>query len=1048
LSPLLKRFFTILSLIFGGLFFLIVLAVGILLFQLSRGPLNLDFLKSSIIEKVLTKSDTLDFETLQLSWESVDSPLRLEGLNIRYAQGHQKTREAFLEKVQCNFGLKKLLQLKAVPEEVVIEGARITIHSFKGEVSEDRYKANLSFKIINNLLKKTLDLKSVLVTDSTLEIKSQKTPIIFDLSARIAQRSVSPVTIQGKISAKNQGGAGEIITDIAYQENVGDIGVSITVSGFDSDTFDDIVPEVFLQNLTFTDLSSTLSYSYSLKTGEHAAYLKGTLCNADVTQSAYWNAPLLFPKLAFEGELKGKQFTIKELETSVQDIPMSISTRGTIDEKMDQLHLETHVTVRKIPFKDLAKVWPKGAANSAREWITENITEGTSPKASLIMKSHFDFSAQKTFFTLDSLSGTIEVQNALLSYVETMPKINKLMATAHFDAEHFDIEIKGGETHGLKISSGELFIGKFSDKVPHLALDVNIVGGLGDVLSLIDHKPLEYAKDYGLDPETSTGQTQAKLKMTFPLLSPFETSKIETIVSAKVTNATLRDLANLNVVLSKGDLEINVGSKQVSVKGHAFLNGEESQLLLTHQEKNNALDLKVQTQLTPTSLSKLWHEADVFFKGTAPLSLHYQSDAKKRGTLALTINLKGAEVNTLVYKKDFGIPSTLVVDGVYEQGRLRRIEKVSFKDENQWVVGGSADFSSEDGALSTLNLVWSHKEKNILKATYLLHKNGARFLDLTAGQIDLKNFMDTDLTELSNPQHLKEHPIDAEPMRVEFEAQKVVFGKELGLLNNKLTLFLEKGLVQNLSYTGLTEEAVKGKRDVFAQIYQTKKGALRKLRVQTEQGGAFLRALDIFDNIRGGRLKLIAYHDPAFRKKEWVGKMKVRDFTLLKAPLLTRIFSLFPTGGAELTSGEGMKFKLLKMRFGASSKAFRIHASRAHGISIGFNLSGEIEKGDKGRLNLQGTMIPLYVVNTLVSKIPLIGEVISGGKNEGLFSVAFYIAGRKDKPEISANPFSIITPGITRQLFPSQETSLTRDDNWIDEEDTEGDVFDQEFNEK
>ena len=347
-----------------------------------------------------------------------------------------------------------------------------------------------------------------------------------------------------------------------------------------------------------------------------------------------------------------------------------------------------------------------------------------------------------------------------------------------------------------------------------------------------------------------------------------------------------------------------------------------------------------------------------------------------------------------------------------------------------------------------LNLVWSNKGKEVIKATYFPHKNGAQFLDLKAKEIDLKNFMDTDLTDLSDPKHLKEHPIDAQPMRVKFEAQKVVFGKEQGLLNNDLTLFLEKGLVQKLSYTGLTEEAVKGKRDVFAQIYQTKKGALRKLRIQTEQGGAFLRALDVFDNIRGGKLKLIAYHDPAFRKEEWVGKMKVRDFALLKAPLLTRIFSLFPTGGTELTSGQGMKFRLMKMRFGASTKAFKIHASRAHGISIGFNLSGEIGKGDQGRLNLQGTMIPLYVVNTLVSKIPLIGEVISGGKNEGLFSVAFYIAGQKDKPEISANPFSIITPGITRQLFPSQETSLTRDDNWIDEEDTDGDVFDQEFNEK
>lgn len=138
----------------------------------------------------------------------------------------------------------------------------------------------------------------------------------------------------------------------------------------------------------------------------------------------------------------------------------------------------------------------------------------------------------------------------------------------------------------------------------------------------------------------------------------------------------------------------------------------------------------------------------------------------------------------------------------------------------------------------------------------------------------------------------------------------------------------------------------------------------------------------------------------------------------------------------------------MKVRFGASPKAFKIHGSRAHGISVGFNLSGEIERGQQGRLNLHGNMIPLYIVNTLISKIPLIGEVIAGGKNEGLFSISFGVTGTKDKPDVTANPLSIITPGITRNIFPSAESSLTRENGWIDEADKSADIFDQEFEEK
>ncbi len=1044
MSTLLKRFFKYIFVTLTSLVLLATVFVGFFLVQLYRGPINLDFLKSHLAEKVLHQADTLEFETLQLAWDDLNAPIRLEGLGIHYRQGKEKHREISLKKGQLYFPLHSLLKFKFIPEKVIIEGMKLSIHSFKGDVGDDQYKADLNFKKVNNFIEDLLDLQAVHISNSSLVIDAQSHPITLDISAQITNIKG---TLKGRIIAQNQNNPGKIQSTLFYEKGADSIDITLQVEGFDSKTFDDVVPEIFLQDLTFQNIFFRGHYRYFPKSKKHEAQLNGSIKNVDVSHSAYWKAPLKFPELSFEGALSGNDFQLKEVATSVQGIPIKANTTGHIDEKSDRISFETHVNVVNIPFKDLGNIWPKGAADGAREWITENITGGTASKADLVMKSHLDFSGRSSFFNLDKLSGTIDVHKALLGYVETMPKINNLMATATFDHEHFDIKIKSGETHGLKITSGDLFIGNFSDDTPHLTLNVVIVGDLGNVLSLIDHKPLEYAKDYGLDPKTARGQTEAKLKMTFPLSSPFRTEDIQTKVTAQVTDARLDDLAGLDIDLFKGDLTIDVGLKDVAVEGTALLNGEKSHLHLVKNVETQHLDLKVKTDVTPKALNKLWHDAGMFFQGIASLELHYHVDGKKEGTLSLDFNLKDAELNTLVMKKKRGISGTLSVKGRYQQGHLTHLNSLHFQDNEGWKINGKGHFSPKTDTLKDLNLEWIHKGQSIVSAYYIPDRNGVRVLDLKGQRVDLKNFMDTDLSDLSNPNHMKKYPQDETPLQIQFTAQKITVGKEIGLLNNVLKMRLEKGLIHTLSYKGLTEEATGKNRDVYAEIYQKKNG-LRKLRIQTEQGGAFLRALDIFENIRGGQFKLVAYHDPAFRQEEWVGKIRVRHFVLLNAPLITRIFSLFPTAGTELTSDAGMKFRLMKVRFGASPKAFKIHGSRAHGISIGFNLNGEIERGPQGRLNLQGNMIPLYVLNTLVSKIPLIGEVIAGGKNEGLFSVSFGVTGTKDNPNVIANPLSIITPGITRNIFPSAESSLTRDDGWIDEADDSNDIFDQEFNDK
>jgi hypothetical protein len=80
-------------------------------------------------------------------------------------------------------------------------------------------------------------------------------------------------------------------------------------------------------------------------------------------------------------------------------------------------------------------------------------------------------------------------------------------------------------------------------------------------------------------------------------------------------------------------------------------------------------------------------------------------------------------------------------------------------------------------------------------------------------------------------------------------------------------------------------------------------------------------------------------------------------------------------------------------------------------------LNGTIAPFGAGKLNLKGSIIPSYTLNSLPGKVPLLGELLVGGKDEGVFGAKFSVRGAMDTPDIMVNPLSILTPGFLRNIF-------------------------------
>ena len=89
-------------------------------------------------------------------------------------------------------------------------------------------------------------------------------------------------------------------------------------------------------------------------------------------------------------------------------------------------------------------------------------------------------------------------------------------------------------------------------------------------------------------------------------------------------------------------------------------------------------------------------------------------------------------------------------------------------------------------------------------------------------------------------------------------------------------------------------------------------------------------------------------------------------------------------------------------------------------LALGPSISVLMEgyKDENGMTSLRGTLVPAKTLNKLISKIPLIGNiVIPKDVGEGLFGISFKMKGPKDKIKTTINPIRTLTPRFIQKII-------------------------------
>jgi hypothetical protein len=677
-----------------------------------------------------------------------------------------------------------------------------------------------------------------------------------------------------------------------------------------------------------------------------------------------------------------------------------------------------------MPVRQLLLYWPVIVASGARSWIDGNIFAGDMGP----LDAEVNFAPgmlDQEILPEDSLKLTFGMKNVEGNYVKGLTHATQVMGDAVLTGDTFRANFSGGKIGPLAVSRGTALIPNLHLTGTVGQFGVHVDGAMPDIMTLIDMKPLGYATRFGIDPRQTGGTASTDLAFKVPMLADLPVDAVGISVKAQVNQFAVT--LGGKTRLTDGTVNFEIDNSHLHQTG--AVNLADARLIVDWTEDFKTSDaittrLAVKGNMTEAARAALNINLLRFFRGSVPVVADMTGH---RG------NLLHADVAV-----DF-TPATLSVPivnlektpGQAATGRIG----VNFgagnavQDETIRIAGpvlnlnGTAAFG-RNGDLTVLNLP-SVRMGALNDLSFQLSRgpNGDDYV-LRGHSLDGSKIGRNGSNEQLGGAQAAAQTDDTPEGRLHVDAKLDRLAMRSGVTIAPFNL--ELGLVGNRpSALNLNGNIVLGTKSAAIAANLEASAAGRKITLTSGEAGLLARGVFAFESIRGGQLSAIVnlpgqatdVANPASQAPDFSGLMTIRDFQLLNQPLISRMFAAAGslTGMGDLMGGDGISLQEWTFPFTSKNNVLSVNGSRAVG-AVGASADGYIDR-PHGTLALKGSLIPAYQLNSVLSNIPLLGNILASKQGEGIFGVTYSATGNMEQPNISTNPLSMLTPGILRRIF-------------------------------
>ncbi|MBP2226779.1 hypothetical protein J2847_000046 [Azospirillum agricola] len=739
--------------------------------------------------------------------------------------------------------------------------------------------------------------------------------------------------------------------------------------------------------------------------------------------------PLASAELRVRGDRASGRLEVERFALALGDGPAGprIEGRATATEQAGQVSAEASVVARGVPLDDLHRYWPKTLSHNSRAWVTANISHGTvteaTANAALSLPLDNPGAAK-----LGQFHARIQGENATVRYFHDLSPVTGAGMDATSDGKTFTILTKGGRIGDIEVGDGKAVIGGLDVGKETMDIRVPVQGPVRSILTLLDTPPLGYPTKLELDPKRTQGTAEAQLHFAFPLLADLKVEDLNLDVTGKLRGVGVEKVAaGLNA--TDGDLSLALDLKAMTIKGNTRLDGipvsvdwKES---FDSTAKGPRTRIAVKGDVTADDLRAHGIDLEERVAGPMGADILFTVDRRHKLALAATMNLEKTRLSIaeLGWEKPPGQPGSGKLTLEFDKDRPTRISGLTVD------AGGlkaQANLELADGGRRVARVVVPSLKlgSTDLRADLLVRPKtasgapGGYVGSITGESLDARHLVGKpDPAKAAAPPSdpAKPDPGDGRktPLDLDLKLNSLVFGDGRRLRQVAGTMRRDP-----IAWTWLDVTGRSGPGGGVAITYKPGPRGVYDLAIRADDLGEALKAMDLNDRMQGGRLRLTGRTVEPRADAAIEGKTEILDYTLIDVPVLARILNaISPSGVAELLGGgKGVNFGRMSADFRKEGRLLTLKDLRTSGSALGLTLEGEVDI-DTDTANLRGTIVPIYGLNRLIGQIPLLGDILSGGEGQGIFSATWHVRGPLSDPDVTVNPLAVLAPGFLRNLF-------------------------------
>jgi len=800
-------------------------------------------------------------------------------------------------------------------------------------------------------------------------------------------------------------------------------------------------------------VSATLSLALSETDGLNAARAVIELAEGQLYDAAVYPEPAVIHGGEIVADFDPARHALTLTSVAV-DLPGSevrgfgelvFTGRGSGPETAVDLFVDTAAVRTVLNYWPITR-YPDGRPRGARSWIDRHMIAADTTNIHFQLRmdengigAFYENSPYKLNFTYDNLDTYA---------VTSMPPIIGARGSAVLTRSRLESDIISAVINDVAISQAHILLSDIEKKGQNKGFfDARLTGGAQPLFEVLDHRPIRLGERLKITPDRVGGEVDVRARVFIALKPKITEEDLYYHAEGRVTDGVFRDLLGGEGV-SNAALTFRIDQDRAEMEGDLTLNAIPIRAEWTEDLRLNRTDpealsahTKVWAALPAQDMENIGVASSRYLHGPVTAVGTFQGRGLKPTTANFAVDATRAtlELPELAWSRGPGAPLKITGDVVFADGEIT-VSPVAFRGE---AVDADMRLRLRPTAGSSgLKMTAEVRQLGDHSMSARVTQNPGGDFDVWA---DASVFDARPLLKAVNTQDAKDILVERQqvaraedvaairapveqtpPVHINLTADTMVLmnGETLSdvtLMSNfvagepvQVEMDGQIASADGMVPVGLTI----GGDDLDYRVF-----VLRPLTMMADNGGALMRGLGYFSQLEGGDFRMTG-QTRGWGKDLYIdAQVKSGSARLLSSTALSESVTSGKIESLDPYIEDGISLNEIEIPFRYDGGLLDFSDLKANGPSIGLTLEGQIETR-LSQLNVNGVLVPAYSINSLIGKIPLLGDILAGGDGEGLFAFAYRVQGDFENPDVKVSRLSGLAPGFLRGLFEGSKGKI------------------------